>query len=587
MPVLIPLNYANGRGHDLNPDGQGSSAATRATGQVTGLDTLAFGNVSPSNTGRYTAHLVCAVAVVVWFCYVAFIELHRAAVDSAGSGKEEIARQQRLIDNFRIEILAEDVEGSKAKCTAGEKGGSARAARTHDAAASTIRESNLRAWPVEENHRTAKSRNRSRRPPEPYVDPLNPCESCEKAQESSRNIIWDNVRLSWWQGWLQLIAVVVVLGAMILLWVVPVTSTAALSQLDSLIRNDPFFQRHENLRRLCLCLAGVVPAGALALIFAILPPVLKLLSRMSGATQRSQQALYVQRFYFGFLFIQMVLVVSIASFFTSSLHQFWHNVETLRSPSNILHLLSQNLPSAANYFFSYMILQALSGSSSLILQQWPLFWCVAGKLCNRSRGRGLARSDRVDIVAWGALFPVHTTLACICLIYSVIAPLISLFAVLSFGLFWLAYQHSIVYTQEHDLDHGGVLYSQAINQTFTGVYVMELCLAGLFFGVRDEVGAQSCLRHGIVMIVSVALTASFQIVLNLSYLPRIQRDVALSKGAYNNAASALLCEHLRHNADAPRRGNVSSSSLPNGDAEGPKAENAQPTAKPEAGDVEC
>ncbi|KAK5239907.1 hypothetical protein LTR40_014171, partial [Exophiala xenobiotica] len=42
---------------------------------VTGLDQLAWGNVAPDHTGRYWAHWLLALGLIVWVCYVAYDEL--------------------------------------------------------------------------------------------------------------------------------------------------------------------------------------------------------------------------------------------------------------------------------------------------------------------------------------------------------------------------------------------------------------------------------------------------------------------------------------------------------------------------------
>jgi hypothetical protein len=77
----------------------------------------------------------------------------------------------------------------------------------------------------------------------------------------------------------------------------------------------------------------------------------------------------------------------------------------------------------------------------------------------------------------------------------------------------------MLYVTRFDHDTGGVLYPRAINQTFTGLYVMELCLAGLFFIVRDEDDNAACYVHGIIMLVTMALTALYQVLLNRSFSP--------------------------------------------------------------------
>ncbi|EFZ03859.2 DUF221 domain protein [Metarhizium robertsii ARSEF 23] len=89
---------------------------------------------------------------------------------------------------------------------------------------------------------------------------------------------------------------------------------------------------------------------------------------------------------------------------------------------------------------------------------------------------------------------------------------------------WFTHKYSVIYVKKLDSDHGGILYPRAINQTFTGIYLMELCMAGLFLGVRDDGGRQSCLRHGITMIVSLVITAIFQVVLNQVLFPAFEKN---------------------------------------------------------------
>jgi hypothetical protein len=60
MPILIPLNVKGGKG---------TNTIAGVTYNVTGLDTLAWSNVSPENTDRYWAHLCLAVLAIVWVCF--------------------------------------------------------------------------------------------------------------------------------------------------------------------------------------------------------------------------------------------------------------------------------------------------------------------------------------------------------------------------------------------------------------------------------------------------------------------------------------------------------------------------------------
>lgn len=121
------------------------------------------------------------------------------------------------------------------------------------------------------------------------------------------------------------------------------------------------------------------------------------------------------------------------------------------------------------------------------------------------------------------------------LIYCVIAPLILIFNVITFSLFWFVYRYNTLYVTKFRFDTGGLLFPRAINQLFTGLYVMELSLIGLFFLVRDTQGEVACEGQAIIMIIVLILTAGYQILLNdafgplFRYLPITLEDDAVRR----------------------------------------------------------
>lgn len=108
------------------------------------------------------------------------------------------------------------------------------------------------------------------------------------------------------------------------------------------------------------------------------------------------------------------------------------------------------------------------------------------------------------------------------MIYCVIAPLILVFNVITFGLFWFVYRYNTLYVTKFRFDTGGLLFPKAINQLFTGLYVMELSLIGLFFLVRDVDGTVACDGQAICMIVVLILTLGYQLLLNEAFSPLIR-----------------------------------------------------------------
>lgn len=95
-------------------------------------------------------------------------------------------------------------------------------------------------------------------------------------------------------------------------------------------------------------------------------------------------------------------------------------------------------------------------------------------------------------------------------------------------------------------DTGGLLFPRAINQLFTGLYFMEVCLIGMFFLVRDENGDVACQGQAICMIVILILTIGYQILLNNAFSPLIQYlPITLEDDAVRRDGEFMRAQHAR------------------------------------------
>ena len=187
---------------------------------------------------------------------------------------------------------------------------------------------------------------------------------------------------------------------------------------------------------------GVLPATFLALLMFLLPIILRLLVKFQGTQSGMLIELSVQKYYFCFLFVQLFLVVSIASA-AATILSYFNNISDI---VDIPELFAQNIPKAANYFLSYMLLQALSTSAGALVQVGGLIgWFVLAPLLDTTARDKFKRQTNLSEVQWGTFFPVYTNLACIGLIYSIISPLIMIFNIITFTLFWFAYRYNTLY----------------------------------------------------------------------------------------------------------------------------------------------
>ncbi|KAF4465355.1 phm7-similarity to hyp1 [Fusarium albosuccineum] len=268
-----------------------------------------------------------------------------------------------------------------------------------------------------------------------------------------RSVIWANLGASYWASWFRSVTVYVILFVMISLWSIPVAWTGALSQIDQIesSRWQSFLGDARIFRTAAQAIAGLLPTVLLGVLLYLLPLFLELLAEFKGAKTHAIRDEFVQKFYFAFLFIQVFLVVSIASFFTTSIDELAANVEELGGAKDVLDILSRNLPKAANYFFSYMILQSLSASSATLLQVGAIIthYVLGPLLDTTARAKWLRHTSPISI-RWSAVFPVYTNFACIALTYCIISPLISIFAILTFSLLWAAQRYMILYVYQFE-----------------------------------------------------------------------------------------------------------------------------------------
>jgi len=226
---------------------------------------------------------------------------------------------------------------------------------------------------------------------------------------SPRDVVWDNLSIKWWESYLRTGGVIVAIAGLIILWGIPVTFTGLLSQINYLAQQYHWLAWLNRTPRTVLSiLQGVLPQVLLAALLVLLPVILRFLAKSQGGYTGTTVELTVQVYYFAFLFIQVFLVVSISSGISTILTQIY------TTPSLLPQILATNLPKASNYFFSYLLLQALSVSAGALVQVLGLIeWFVLAPLLDRTARQKWTRQTKLPDVQWGTFFPVYTNLAVI------------------------------------------------------------------------------------------------------------------------------------------------------------------------------
>lgn len=336
---------------------------------------------------------------------------------------------------------------------------------------------------------------------------------------SPQDVIWGNLAMNPYEKRIRKVISYAATAALIIFWAIPVAFVGIVSNIQGLCVRESW------LAWLCKIpspvigiIQGILPAVLLAVLNMLLPIVLRMLGSFEGIPTRTGLELSLMTRFFIFQVIHSFLIVTLSSGIISALPSILNN------PSSIATLLASYLPQASTFFLTYIVLQGLSGVAGgfLSIVQLVLYYVKLFILGSTPRSvYDIKFGPRT--VAWGTLFPTITLLTVITFGYSIISPIINGLAVAAFFLFYLLYKYLFLYqyTQPPELDTGGLFFPRAIQHVFVGLYVQQICLCALFFLAQDASGKQAAVPEGALMVVLIALTAGYHMIINESYGPLI------------------------------------------------------------------
>lgn len=226
---------------------------------------------------------------------------------------------------------------------------------------------------------------------------------------SPADINWPALGLPWWQRYLRLAGFVVLFLVVLFIFGIISFFTGILSKASTLGGTYPWLDWISTLPSwLISFIQGTIPPVLLiVLLSGPLPIILRLFTNdIRGAVTGSEGERSLQLWYFIFLLVELFIVPTISSGLTAIVKQLVEN------PANVPNLLATNLPTAANYYFSFLIVEALSISASSILQTIRLlnYYVIGSTNIPDSVFASLTFTNRTRI---GSNIPWYTTYAII------------------------------------------------------------------------------------------------------------------------------------------------------------------------------
>ncbi|KAI5963509.1 uncharacterized protein KGF55_002389 [Candida pseudojiufengensis] len=290
------------------------------------------------------------------------------------------------------------------------------------------------------------------------------------------DINWINLRMFWWERITRRSLAFSAIVALILFWAIPVAFVGVISNFTYLTNKLPWLRWIERMPSQILgIVTGILPTAMLSILMLLLPMFIRAMAKIAGAISYQSVEIYTQNAYFGFLMVNGFLVTALASSATATVTQI------VAEPTSAMTILAEKLPLSSNFYISYLVLQGLAIAGGSLFQVVGLFlYYILGYLLDNTVRKKWNRFSGLGTMAYGTTFPIATQLACITLAYSVISPLIIAFACIGFFLLYITYCHNLLYVFAECPDTRGQHFPIALFQTFTGIYIGQVCMLGIF-----------------------------------------------------------------------------------------------------------
>ena len=220
------------------------------------------------------------------------------------------------------------------------------------------------------------------------------------------DIIWSNLKIRGWERYIRYSAAIGFICALIVFWAIPVAAVGAISNITYLIQKAPFLKFLLKIPHAILgVVTGLLPSVLLAVLIALVPPILRLAARLGGAPTYSEVEYSLQNSYFAFQVIQVFLVATLASAATSTISAISKN------PSSAATILSTHIPTASNFYISYFIVQGLGVFASTLVSVAGLaITPLLARLLGSTPRKLFLRWNRLASVGWGVVYPIYTNL---------------------------------------------------------------------------------------------------------------------------------------------------------------------------------
>ncbi|CEP17519.1 hypothetical protein [Parasitella parasitica] len=332
-----------------------------------------------------------------------------------------------------------------------------------------------------------------------------------------RDVLWRSLlrrgRKSRVTGTLRQWVVLAAVWSLTIFWLFPITFILGLTSIQSLSNHLPFL-------RYFLASSFLVRSFVQNILPTLLVTLFMKISKQQDFVSYSELEDCVLGRYYHFAIFNVLIVFLLGTTFLTTM------LDVLYEPTMLIQLLANALPQGANFFLNYILFNSSTHAMELIQLGSQIFGHL---LLTQPFFSKTPRQRRKYTKPWSFLYyyyyPNHILVLVITLTYSVIQPLIMIFALFYFAYALVVYRHQYLYCYIRRYEaNGSRHYRRVTRYTSDGLLIFQLTMVGLLY-LKGVLAAATTILPLIVFTVwfKVKLNRLFQNRTKHPYIGRFQQ----------------------------------------------------------------
>lgn len=294
-----------------------------------------------------------------------------------------------------------------------------------------------------------------------------------------RDIIWSNVSIPSNERRVRQLLVSAFTFALFVFYIPPLTFLASFLSPKTIKKYLPgLYDLLKKDERLMAFVSNSLPSVVLIGFNGLLPLVLEWTAHLQGLKARSLVEFSVLKRYHLFLLTSVIFIFLITRTALGVIADLAGN------PMRIIDKLAQALPSARHFSLSYVVFQAFAVIPLQLLQLPVIIGRAFGRL-SATTPREHAELNAPPQLYTGSVYPAALIVFTLCIVYSIVSPLITIFGALYFGLAYLIYKYKLLFVFYRSYESRGQAWPLSSMRC-----IWALCLFQIFqlslFSVRKQ-----------------------------------------------------------------------------------------------------